>query len=170
MPEYLFLKLLASALLITFAVAVTFWPEIWDWTRETLVPWLNSTFPSLTNYITDAFISIDSIITPIRKRFKESYKNSIYPKIKEAWDKIRQVLLGVLIQFKEYVRNSWIKNMTWWVVDNKELKKMTTEEKIHPDSLPLEIRKEWFEKNNKTLETNVATLRDKEVDEYAMGN
>lgn len=128
----------------TTVISIIFWNVILDWTSKTLSPWIMKNLPWLSDYIIDAFVSLDTIITPIRNKTKTFWKSLVFSKVKEAWRIVRQYLLKVSIQFEEDIDNQWIRKIIWWVTDNSQFKKIVHQEVINIDLLPDEIKK-WFE-------------------------
>ncbi|MBG1260611.1 hypothetical protein [Nostoc commune] len=185
-----FVQVLLAVLLIgTVAAALLFWEKILLWAHKTLFPWINKNLPGLKDDVRYAFVRLDNVVTPIRNKIK-ALEN--LTDIKKAWEKLREHLLKVLVEFHLNTRSQWVKQTTAWVIRHVEFKQVASgvteivddspirtlqsnkpevvrlvkEEIVDVDSLPDDVRKEWLKRGNTTQDMDVTQLRERELDEY----
>jgi hypothetical protein len=119
-----FITLLSIALGLTATVAVVFWHQILDWGEKSVFPWFESNFPTIAPYVRQAFSRVDNVVSSVRRA------------IKEAWDRVSQYLLQQVVELNRQTLNTWVKQVTSWVIDvsgynNQPVpKKITTVEEV----------------------------------------
>ncbi len=188
-----FVQVLVTVLFVGAAVALIFWNQILSWAHTTLFPWIRGNLPGLEKPARYAFAELDKVVIPIRNKIK-AFEN--LTDIKKAWEKLRQHLLKVLVQFELNTRNEWVRRITSWVTRYLEFKQMAPgvteivdvdspirtsqsnkpevvrvvkEEILDVDSLPPDVREKWLKRGNTTQDVDVTQLRDREL-ELAMLN
>ncbi|NMF66130.1 hypothetical protein DP113_05635 [Brasilonema octagenarum UFV-E1] len=164
MPIPIFAQVLLAVLFVgTVATALIFWNQILDWANKTLFPWIKKNLPWLANDVINAFVALDKVLTPMRIR------------IKEAWKKLREYLLKILVQFEQNTRNDWVKRITYWAIRNlesnePEVARVVEEQIVDFDSLPPDVREEFLRRSNISQDVNVTQLRDRELELAPMTN
>ncbi len=152
----IFVPVLLATLLVGGAVAITFWENILNWVNDTLNPWIKNYLPWLEPYVRNAFSVIDGVFSPVRSM------------IKQAWNRLRQYLLKVLVQFERNTQNEWVKKITYWAIRTLQSKepeavRVVVEEIVDFSDLPSDVREEWLKRGNTTQDIDVTQLRDREL-------
>ena len=155
-------------LAIIFGIAaalavVALWHKILDWAKESLFPWLEKHFPSISQDVRDAFSKIDKyVMVPIRNA------------VKKAWEKLRSILLKMVTWIHRKTSWAWVRTTTSWIIEKltpkPQVKKVIAEEEVNWDELPPDLREEVLRKGKTEYEVNVTELRDKEIQEMVLDN
>ncbi len=151
---------LLAILGIGLAAAIIFWPQIIDWARESLLPWLENSMPFLSGLASIAFTIIDNVAVAIRK------------KVKDAWNKLRNYLLKQTIEIHKKSGSKFVRIVTSWVIkvldSGKAVPtKVTAEEDLEWDELPDDVR-EAFIRRNTAEKIDVTKLRDEEMEKLEL--
>ncbi|MEN3536288.1 hypothetical protein AAH991_14320 [Microbispora sp. ZYX-F-249] len=149
-----FIALLATALLVGGAVAITFWDRICKWAENSFLPWVEIHLPYLYETAKAAFRSVDNAVSEIRR------------KIKTAWEKVRERLIGQLMEFRRELSGDWIVTVTTWVIEKigaREVQQITTTQKVSRDEIPQEVKDAWLNRKQSTVKVNLTELRDEEL-------
>ncbi|MUG91334.1 hypothetical protein F7734_02055 [Scytonema sp. UIC 10036] len=159
-----FIKAIATIFLIGITAAIAFWKQILQWADNILFPWLEQNFKTSAQWVRDAFARVDRYVAiPIRNA------------IKQAWQKLRQFLLKLLVRFKRNVSEQWVRQWISWGIkhlENGEVVpvKREVEEVVEWGELPPDVREEWLRKAKGVYELDFTQLRDAEIAEMSMSN
>ncbi len=141
---------------------ITFWNKILNWAQESLFPWIEKKLPGLTDTVKEAFTWIDrNVAVPIRLL------------VKAAWNKLRNYLLKMTVEFEQRSSIQWVKKTTSWVskkLDTSKpvIKKVIEEDVITWDDLPAEVRENWLINQEKRGKLDVTEVRDRQLEELDM--
>jgi len=145
--------LIAVLLGVVAVVAIYFWPEILNFVRTSIIPFIRKISPGLAQFVEDAFVMIDNVVSPLTRM------------VKKAWNKIRGVLLKSVVSINQKTSSKWVKTATSWLIDkleDKTVKKVTTTETISWENLPPDVREEIL-RNGDMEDKNVTKIRDREL-------
>ena len=150
--------ILSIALAVGTAVAVKFWPEVLEWSRDNLIPWLEQKSEKLGKLARSALAQLDQVAVPLRV------------KARRAWEKLRKWLLQEMIELRRESNGTWVKTITTYfitVLDSGAAPPMRrqTEEVVSWDDLPLEVRDASLRWDDSKKSINVTEIRDKELRE-----
>lgn len=140
--------------------ALVLWPQILDFVRHSLTPWIDRHLPFLSDFVRDAFSALDQVATRLRTA------------IKNAWRKIRPFLLKSLITFSRYTSSVWLKIATSFLIKilesgQRQPVKVTTQETCSWDEIPDDVRESFLRSNRDSFEENVTAQRDTEMEQFA---
>lgn len=139
-------------------VVLSLWHTVLDWAQQSLFPWIKENIPAIHDSVVSAFTAVDKLAVPLRKA------------VKKAWEQLRGYLLGQVIELERQSPTQWLRRMTVWLIreldsGKREAVKRVSEEVVHPDMLPSEVREEWIRKGNALNQVDVAASRDRELAE-----
>ncbi|MFC4055081.1 hypothetical protein ACFOY4_35790 [Actinomadura syzygii] len=139
------------------AVAVYFWPEIMGWTREHLLPWVDRNIPELAEAVRLAFQNLDGIAVDMRRL------------VRDAWRRLRKVLLHETAKFVETVNDEWAVRITSYLrtleQGEKPVVRVVTEQRLAWEELPKEVRAQALSNGLHDSEFDVTKTRDQLLSE-----
>lgn len=97
-----------GGIILVAAIALAFWHAILGWAERSLFPWVERNLPSLATQVRSAFAAVDKVAAAIRRQ------------VKEAWDRLREVLLKQVIHFQRRSSSEWVRKATAWVIRHLE--------------------------------------------------
>jgi len=141
------------------AVVVFYWTKILRWAQSSLLPWVTQHMPDLEKFVKNAFVAVDKVAAPTRAMAKD------------AWQRLRQVLLRHVQKFEQLPNGTWRVRITSWLRETIEelgsaeplITEITTERQLTYDELPPEVRADWLRQGFTTRELDVTEVRDKEL-------
>lgn len=156
-------KVLEKVFAIAIQVALVVWEQVLAWTYSNFLTWIRkSMIPMLEESVKLAFIGVNKII----------YK--ILDTVKEAWQKVKQVLLEMVVKFERVASSTaWKKKSTSTIFKKFEANqpvfvKREIEEDLDWDNLPPEVRKAWLKGSQDNYKIDVMEIRNKELEALVM--
>lgn len=149
--------LLIAALGILAAVAITYWHRILQWAYDSLFPWFHTHLPFMEEAVRTAFEQADKVAVPVRRA------------VKEAWKKVRDYLIKLVVNFQRRNASVWVKEVTSWVIRGLETDrpmpvKLTTTEDVSWEDVPEDIRAEFLQREKRSATIDVTEIRDQELE------
>ncbi|MBW4456280.1 MAG: hypothetical protein KME55_28245 [Nostoc indistinguendum CM1-VF10] len=159
--------ILAFLIIVTVAVALTFWNQILNWADQTLFPWIRDNLPGLEQYVRHAFAEVHKVVGPIRRNLITLKQ---FTEIEGAWKMLRHYLLKVLVQFELNTQYQWVKRITFWATRKLESKPVVVRKEVEEivkdvDSLPDDVRQKWLKLGQTTQDIDMTKVRDDELHE-----
>jgi hypothetical protein len=113
-------------------VAIVLWPRIVSWVRAHLLPWVEGHMPWLADDVRIALHDADQVAVHVRHQARE------------AWRRLRRVLLHQTVEFVRLVDDEWSLRITTWIItkqqQHKPYAKIVTEQPLRWDELPDQVR------------------------------
>ena len=136
--------------------AVTFWHQILEWSEKNLFPWFDKHLPTVAPHVRQAFSRLDGVVVSVRRA------------IKAAWNQVSQYLLKQVVELNRQTSNTWIQQVTSWVIEasnyNKPVvKQITTEVKVPFRDLPKDVRQAFLARKDSSFEKDVTKIREEEM-------
>lgn len=150
--------LLVSLLALGTTATIVFWTQILKWSEDNVFPWFERHLPTIAPYVRQAFSRVDNVVTSVRRAAKE------------AWNRVSQYLLKQVVKLNRQTSNTWVQQVTSWVIDVSDRNKQpvvkqitTTEEDIPWDNIPQEWRQKALATKETSFETDVTEVRKQEM-------
>jgi hypothetical protein len=146
-------------------VALTIWNQVLLWTHSNFLSWIRKyRIPIPEEWVNLAFTSVSRI------------KSEIVSLVKQAWQEVNKFLLGMVVEFEKIPSSTaWKKRTTSQVVKEVQANRPVVvrtdiEEEIDWDTLPQEVRENWFKSSVSNYEVDFIETREKELEIITMEN
>jgi hypothetical protein len=140
-------------------VAVYFWPQIMTWAREHMLPWVERYIPQLADSVRMAFLQLDNIAVRLRRASRD------------AWRKLRTVLLSQTAKFVEKTKSEWIVQIESYLLTRQEADRpyvrVVTEQPVSYEDLPDSVRASGLKNGVDGMTIDIVKARDELLRETA---
>jgi hypothetical protein len=149
---------------VAIGAIIALWNKILDWSRASLLPWLQRNLPTIEDAVRDAFIWVDKYVAVPTRLL-----------VKKAWGNLRNYLLKTVAQFERRTSSQWVRRVTSFVIVKLEqskpvVKKVEIEHEVDWDDLPPEVKQSWMKNAGQAFELDVTGTRDQQLEELSMTN
>lgn len=137
---------------LLIGLALTFWHHIFDVFSQHIIPFLRQHAPSVSPFIEDAFIKLDSVATSVRRAAKE------------AWHRIRERVFYAEETYERTAPGEYVAEQTTYATTDSpdEIREVTTSRHVQLDDLPPEVRAKIVQAQRP--KTDILAARDQEME------
>lgn len=137
---------------VVIAAIIKLWPQILDWAQKTAVPFLAKIHPKLGELATETLVMANKVVGAARRT------------LKQAWQKLRNVLLSVVEEFIKVDSSTFRRITTAYAAaeDSTQVNRRIEEEELSYDDLPQEIQEELI-RRGKVAPIDVTKKQDSDI-------